>query len=276
MHSSQQKTKFRLSKISTLHYVKLVFRSLFFMAALFLFVADKVTGTDYYGNALNDSAILSIIWIIYVVEMVLRFFPSKIESMGCQKQFARNYIPTGKEFRKDSMTSGKTVIFIAVIWLAFNAIFGVLYHLGIFDRGILILISLAFGVCDMICILFFCPFQTWIMKNKCCTSCRIYNWDFAMMFTPLVFIPDIFSQSLFTLGMLLLIKWEIKAARHPEYFSEVTNKCLSCGQCQEKLCTHKRQLKGFLEKNRSKFRLKDNLLFVQEKVHEKVIRKKSE
>jgi len=273
MQSSQFTEKFKLSKTSALHYIKLVARSVFLLVALGLFIADKVTGTEkYFGSAINDSIILSLIWVIYVIEMVLRFFPSKIESMGCQKQFERNYVPTGKEFRKDSLTSTKTVILIAALWLLLNGIFGLFYYLGIFDRGILILISLAFGVCDMICILFFCPFQTWFMKNKCCTSCRIYNWDFAMMFTPLVFIPDMFSQSLFALGLILLIKWEINVAKHPERFSELTNRCLSCGQCQEKLCTHKRQLKGFLEKNKSRFRLKDNLLFVQERV----IRKKSE
>ncbi|MCF0120034.1 MAG: hypothetical protein HUJ65_00225, partial [Oscillospiraceae bacterium] len=34
-----------------------------------------------------------ICWVAFVTEMVLRFFPSRTESMGCQKQFRRNYIP---------------------------------------------------------------------------------------------------------------------------------------------------------------------------------------
>ena len=216
------KTKNKLSKTSLLHYIKLVGRSLMLLGALALFVADKVTGTDrFFGSAANNGVLLFVIWTCYIVEMILRFFPSNIESMGCQKQFAKNYISTGKEYDKKTVTSTGTVIFIAAIWLALNGIFGLLYYLGVFDRGILILISLAFGVCDMICILFFCPFQTWIMKNKCCTSCRIYNWDFAMMFTPLVFLPEFFFQSLFILGMLLLVKWEIYAAKYPERFSPV-------------------------------------------------------
>ena len=65
---------------------------------------------------------------------------------------------------------------------------GTLYFLNVIDLGIVVIISLAFSVCDLICILFFCPFQTWMMHNRCCTTCRIYNWDFAMMFTPLIFI----------------------------------------------------------------------------------------
>lgn len=268
MSQQEFKKKYKLSKTSLLHYIKLVVRSIMLLGALGLFIADKVTGTDrFFGTASNNGVILFVIWVAYVVEMILRFFPSNIESMGCQKQFKKNYIPTGREYDKNYATSGRSVVFTAIIWILFNGIFGLLYYLGIFDRGIMILISLAFGVCDMICILFFCPFQTWILKNKCCTSCRIYNWDFAMMFTPLAFVPDVFCRSLFILGMILLIQWEIYAAKYPERFSENTNKCLSCGQCREKLCSHKRQLKGFLEKNRSRFRLKDNLLFIQEKVN---------
>lgn len=35
--------------------------------------------------------IIIITWAIFVVEMIFRFFPSKFESPGCQKQFAKNY-----------------------------------------------------------------------------------------------------------------------------------------------------------------------------------------
>jgi hypothetical protein len=61
---------------------------------------------------------------------------------------------------------------------------------GILDDGIMILLCSAYSICDIICILFFCPFQTWFMKNKCCSTCRIYNWDYAMMFTPLFFVLE--------------------------------------------------------------------------------------
>ena len=36
----------------------------------------------------------------------------------------------------------------------------------------------------VICILFYCPFQMWFLKNRCCVNCRIYNWDYAFLFTP--------------------------------------------------------------------------------------------
>jgi hypothetical protein len=94
----------------------------------------------------------------------------------------------------------------------------------------------------MICILFFCPFQTWFLKNKCCSTCRIYNWDYAMMFTPLFFVRRAYAWSLLALSVLLLVRWEITFYRHPERFSENTNEYLECRNCTEKLCSHKTQL----------------------------------
>ncbi|MBO5543417.1 MAG: hypothetical protein J5949_02165, partial [Oscillospiraceae bacterium] len=81
------------------------------------------------------------------------------------------------------------------------------------------------------------------LKNKCCVACRIYNWDYAMMFTPLFFVRRGYTWSLLMLSVALLIRWEITFYRHPEYFSEKTNEYLRCANCPEKLCVHKKQLK---------------------------------
>ncbi|MCC8357928.1 MAG: hypothetical protein LJU34_08915, partial [Oscillospiraceae bacterium] len=105
-----------------------------------------------------------------------------------------------------------------------------------------------YSVCDMICILFFCPFQTWFMKNKCCGSCRIYNWDYAMMFTPLMFIKSVYTWTLCAMALALLIRWELTFYRHPERFYEATNQSLKCANCHEKLCQHKKQLRRFLRR----------------------------
>ena len=144
---------------------------------------------------------------------------------------------------------------VILSWVALNGAMGALYLLKVIDWGILLLLSLAYGICDMVCILFFCPFQTWFMKNKCCGTCRIYNWDYAMMFTPLVFVPAGYTWSLFGLGLALLIEWEIIYARHPERFDEVSNGTLRCENCTEKLCHHKKQLQRFLKKYRHLIRI---------------------
>ena len=80
-----------------------------------------------------------------------------------------------------------------------------------------------------------------------------------MMFTPLIFIPNVYAYSLLGAATILLIRWEITVKLHPERFMEKTNLSLSCAKCQEKLCYHKKQLQVFLKKE--KFNLKGNLLF---------------
>lgn len=86
------------------------------------------------------------------------------------------------------------------------------------------------------------------MKNKCCGTCRIYNWDFAMMFTPLIFVGGFWSWSLVALSLGLLVNWEVRYKMHPEWFYEQTNQSLTCVNCQEKLCRHKKSLQHFLKK----------------------------
>ena len=229
-----------------MHIVKLVLRSILFLTVLVFYLLDR-TEVMSYGILLPAA-----VWIFFVVEMVFRFFPSKIESMGCQKQFRRNYIPKGQN-KKPVNQSWKSTTLVTAVWLLLNGIIGALYFAKILDEGILMLVSIAYSVCDIICILFFCPFQTWFMKNRCCASCRIYNWDFAMMFTPLVFIPHWYTYSLLGCAILLLLRWEITYRKYPEWFSTATNASLDCSNCKEKLCSHKKQLQGFLKKYRKRF-----------------------
>ena len=224
-----------------MHYLKLITRSLLFLTVLVFYILDKT-------SVLTGFVPLPIaVWVFFVVEMIFRFFPSRVESMGCQKQFKRNYEPTDGAQAPENQ-SWKSTALVAAVWLLLNGAIGLLYFLKLLDVGLLILIALAFSVCDIICILFFCPFQTWFMKNRCCATCRIYNWDFAMMFTPLVFIPSLYTYSLLGCALILLLRWEITYKIYPERFSTKTNKCLDCSRCKEKLCSHKTQLRSFIKK----------------------------
>ncbi len=248
-------SKSKLSLISTLHYWKLFFRSCLLVAAATIYVYDWYNGLENPLMHLDfPPFILKAIWIIFIIEMILRFFPSNLESMGCQKQFKKNYIPTGREFKhtKNPRAPKYPTLLILASWIALNGAIFALYFAGILDEGFLLLISLAYSVCDMICILFFCPFQEWMMKNKCCGSCRIYNWDFAMMFTPLIVIKTTYTWSLLGVALLLLIVWEVLFRVYPERFYENTNASLACKNCPEKLCHHKKSLRRFL-KNQSKY-----------------------
>ena len=236
-----KKQKRKISIVSSWHYFRLVYRSVLFL----LLAIDYIIFRIHQGESLTERLehqpmILTITWIIFVVEMIFRFFPSKYESPGCQKQFTKNYIKSGKT--EVVVQDNNSTVLVALIWIVFNGIFGALYMTGILDEGIMILLCSAYSVCDMICILFFCPFETWFMKNKCCVTCRIYNWDYAMMFTPLFFVRKRYTWSLLILSVALLIRWEVTFYRHPERFSENTNSYLKCEKCTEKLCSHKKQL----------------------------------
>ena len=244
-----------MSHISIIHYIKLIFRFCLFVAAMILYVASRVGEPNgLIINSEHRPFIFILIWFVFVIEMFFRFFPSRVESIGCQKQFKRNFRPTKfKAEKAEQNKQNKSALIVAGLWIVLNGIIGGLHHFSIIDDGILVLICLAFSVCDMICILFFCPFQSVIMKNKCCTSCRIYNWDYAMMFTPLFFTKDILAISILFFAIILLVRWEITAHIHPERFSERTNDSLSCSNCKEKLCSHKKQLRHFLEANENNY-----------------------
>lgn len=239
--------KIRLSKVILLHYVRLIYRSLIFIALLVFYILSKLKGEVRVIKRLEDTPLLIfIIWVVFIIEMVYRFFPSKLESPGCQKQFACNYKKTGNT--DIIIQDNNATVLVLLIWIGFNMIFGGLHMTGLLDDGFMLLLCSAYSVCDVICILFFCPFQTWLLKNKCCSTCRIYNWDYAMMFTPLFFVQKSYLWSLLLISFILLIRWEITFYKHSERFSENTNGFLKCDNCNEKLCAHKKQLQTFWNK----------------------------
>lgn len=240
------------------------------VAALALYVTDPqwfdqgLTHKNAMGNNIG-ALFLIIVWLVFIPEMIRRFFPNNNESAGCQKQFLQNYRPrpkttlseeiarilgrTQEEIRKKDF---RDVVVIAVLWIVLNGVIGALYFNHVINAGILIAIAMFYAVSDIICILFWCPFQTLIMKNTCCAHCRIYNWDYAMMFTPLVFIGGFWALSLFLCGLALLIKWEVDYYRYPNRFAEETNAYLSCSGCNERLCMHKTSVQRLLaDKTRS-------------------------
>ncbi len=234
--------KVKLTAVSMLHYIRLVYRSALLLAFFIMYLHYRLNGGEDVETILEERPlIISIIWTVFTLEMILRFFPSKLESPGSQKQFARNYIRTGNTEIK--VQDNNAVMLVALIWIAFNGIFGALHMMNILDDGIMILLCCIYSVCDMICILFFCPFQAWFLKNKCCSTCRIYNWDYAMMFTPLFFVRESYTWSLLALSVALMLRWEITFYRYPERFAESTNGYLHCSNCTEKLCAHKNHLR---------------------------------
>ena len=68
----------------------------------------------------------------------------------------------------------------------------------------LFLFTVFFYVCDLICVLIWCPFRL-LMRNRCCTTCRIFNWDHLMMFAPMLFVRSFYAQSLLLMSLVVFI-----------------------------------------------------------------------
>jgi len=138
--------------------------------------------------------------------------------------------------KKYIVDTTKAAYKVFIAWALLIAALGVLKYLKILKNAHLFLISVCFYVCDLICVLIWCPFRL-IMKNKCCTTCRIFNWDHLMMFTPMVFILGFYSWSLIAVAVFVWIVWEICVFVYPERFWENSNMALKCSECTDKLCT---------------------------------------
>lgn len=131
----------------------------------------------------------------------------------------------------------REIVPVIVFWIALNVIGAVtLHHFGVLNERTAILWSLIYFVFDMICVVFWCPLQLFLMRNRCCTTCQIFNWDAIMVATPLVFVGGWFGWLLIAMALVILVRWELAAIRHPERFDERTNARLTCAQCEDKLC----------------------------------------
>ena len=139
----------KLSAVSTLHYIRLVYRSILFLLLLIGYISYRLRGSDAITSRLEKQPVIIVVtWSVFVLEMVLRFFPSRFESPGCQKQFGRNYIKSGET--SIIIQDNNATLLIALIWIVLNGFIGALRMRNILDDGILILICSAYSVCDMI------------------------------------------------------------------------------------------------------------------------------
>ena len=231
-----------VSPVFALHYVKFIFRCLLFLFVLLFYCLGKqelLADMHWFWGG---------VWLLLFGSILLRFFPSRFECMGAQKQLGCHY--EARPNPKTPKTNPRGIAIMLALWLGLTALVGTLYALGVFGRGFLLLLTLFVSILDVFCILFFCPFQTWILKNRCCTTCRIYNWDYAMMLSPILFVPSFYTYTLYGAALALLIQWEVEHHRHPERFYVETNACLDCSRCEERLCKHKKQLRTFIRKQR--------------------------
>ncbi len=79
------KHRVRLSAVSTLHYVRLVYRSLLMVGFLALYLSCRFRGGEDISSALElRPLLLFLISSVFTTVMILRFFPSRLVSPGSQ------------------------------------------------------------------------------------------------------------------------------------------------------------------------------------------------
>jgi len=235
------------------YLVKFIIRLAIFLFVFILYVRDKNRLIELFTHKvlfqIGPLGItpLYILWTIFMVMMIIHLFPHKQLSMALLKRKEENYVEVRDysklellQYVQDQNVKAWKVM---LVWLSFNAVWGMLYLFEVISVVDLWMLTVFYFLCDYICILFFCPFQTVIMKNKCCVNCRIYDWGHFMMFTPMLFIKNFFSWSLFFTALIVLIRWEIVYTQNPHMFWSGSNQTLQCKHCKDKTCQIKTLIK---------------------------------
>ncbi len=201
------------------------------------------------NNFFRRLSLLHVLWGVWLADMLAQIVPATkaVVALGSQKSFKVHFrkahspiTPDALSKRMAKATLRAYVVF--AVWAVLIIGLGVLHSKKILSDLALFWLTCCFYVCDLICVLFWCPFRHFIMKNRCCTTCRIFNWDHLMMFTPLIYVGGFYCTSLVVLSVVVFLVWEWTAFRHPERFDEGTNQALKCSECTDRLCIHAKKI----------------------------------
>ena len=136
---------------------------------------------------------LAVLWVAVFVSMAAQLDPNSRLTAGCMKQYPARFDPVpGYDPAALSLAvrrQNRGAVKVALVWLAVNLVIGALYHRKVLSAADLIALCALAYLCDLVCVLFFCPFQTFLMGNRCCVSCRIFAWGSWMMAAPLMCVP---------------------------------------------------------------------------------------
>lgn len=238
-----------LTPVARRYLFKFAFRLAVFLLVLALYLLDPGTLDFFHVGMFSPAGAL---WLCVLISMLAQLSPRSHLTAGCMKQYPGRFTPVPhydpEGLRQAVRRQDRGALKVLAAWLALNLIFGACYHAGWLNVPSLVLLCALCYLGDLVCVLFFCPFQFFLMHNRCCVNCRIFAWGAWMMAAPLMLVPHFYAQSLFWLGVLVLAVWEIRYRRHPERFWSGSNQTLQCSQCREKLCRYKNRWYTFPEK----------------------------
>ena len=222
---------------------RLAARSVIFAACCLLYLLKPEEFIVLEGwNFFREFSWLQLLWLVWAVDTIQQIVPIKCKlPLGSMKLFRSRFRPIRDRVNYEALRSyiiatTKSAYKVFLIWCAGLAVIGLLYYGGLLGRAELFLISVCFYVCDLICVLIWCPFRL-LMRTRCCTTCRIFNWDHLMMFSPMIFMGGFYAVSLIVLAFLAWLVWELCIMMYPERFWDKSNAALKCSECTDKLCT---------------------------------------
>ncbi len=233
-----------ITKMFRSYLVRFSFRVLVLLVVFVQYLRDR-TALDFTKNPRLFHPI-NLLWVIFFFSFAAQLSPRSRVSRGCLKQFPQHFdeiesVVDGLRLRLHLTRLDLGATRVALLWIALNLIFAALYLRGIIGVPTMVLLATFYYLSDLICIIFYCPFQKLVMKNKCCVTCRIFAWGTIMIATPFIVIPHFYSWSLVLLAGVCTFLWEYTYYHHPERFLEETNAFLACENCTDHLCVFKRR-----------------------------------
>jgi len=215
--------------------MKILMYKFAFSFALLLNTAIFVLFFDEYVYLLDD-ILIPVLFLLFLIDSIIIIVPKLNKdtfSGKYLKKFFREYplynINKVKNLKK---REDQVAFLIFLIYFSGITTIGLLYiYNDWFELKYLYLVFLFINLSDYICILLWCPFQHLFLKNKCCNTCRISNWDRLMKFTLLLFIPNFYTISIFLMGLIVFLSWEYSRNTSPEFFYSTSNENLRCTNC---------------------------------------------
>ena len=116
-----------------------------------------------------------LVWGLIMIEMVIAMLPdSKYLTMGSKKEFPDYYVPVDGydrlELYQYVQKNNLGAMWTLIVWMCFNAVFGALYVLDVIAEKELLLLCVFFYLADLICVVIWCPFQSFFLRTSAAST----------------------------------------------------------------------------------------------------------
>lgn len=202
-----------------------------FWILLFCFVSLTTNKIEFKLNFDNPAVLM--FWFASLYTIVARAIGANtpIGALKYRKRyFKKTEEPVSEiEISAEMKEHNKGAWKILALWCAF--LFAEWLAIPFIDEYLIILGMILLRAFEKFFIITKCPFGI-IMKNTCCTKCRIYGWDQFMLNSPLLFYSNVVSLSLVLPSIILFVSWELSVQFQKERFCK-SNFSIDCTNCDQ-------------------------------------------